>query len=146
MANQAALGRPPELRLYAIWAERGLLCPERPQMVGTEYGRDFWEAVLRWARRDQKWRPYFDKTSFRIWGSPVASKLTRPCAAVSEGDIRRLAQVVLEQHGDGAYLHLADMLGTSLGDGDVAEFAKWLRVLDAMGRLEATKPADAVLH
>ena len=59
-------------------------------------------------------------------------------------DIYRTAKLLVKRHGCEAILHAATRADELLAADDIVEQATWLRVLEAVKKLLATKPAIGV--
>ena len=62
----------------------------------------------------------------------------------SDLDIYRTANLLVKRHGCEAVLHTATRVGELLAAGDMDGKATWLRVLEAVKKLLATKPEIGV--
>ena len=62
----------------------------------------------------------------------------------SRKDIWRAAKLLVDQHGADAPIRAAQRADELLAAGDMAGRAVWLRILEAVKELMATKPAGQV--
>jgi hypothetical protein len=61
---------------------------------------------------------------------------------IADREVWQCAQIMLKRYGDGAMLEAAGRPDELLGAGDMAGCEVWHRILEAMERLQATKPAE----
>jgi hypothetical protein len=61
---------------------------------------------------------------------------------IHDREIWQAAQVMVKRYGDGAMLEAAARADQLQEDGDMAGASVWHRILNAIERLQATKPSD----
>ena len=62
----------------------------------------------------------------------------------SDKDVWRSANLLIQQHGEGAKIHAAQMADEMLDKGDIDGHKTWLRILDAITSLEDKTPGGTV--
>jgi len=61
---------------------------------------------------------------------------------ISDRDLWQAALLIVKRYGDDAMLEAAERADQLLDDGDMAGCETWHRILNAIERLQAVKPAD----
>jgi hypothetical protein len=61
---------------------------------------------------------------------------------ISDSDVWQAALLIVKRYGDDAMLEAVQRVDQLLEDGDMYDAETWHRIINAIERLQATKPSD----